>query len=458
MNKGKIISIPGPFIIEAEFEVLPKLNNAIYLQKENQIHIFEVIAYININVVKCISIQSNVKLSRGDIVYDSNSDISIYTNSQMIGRAFDALGNAIDGFSEVYSNEKKQSVYKFNIEYKNIVCSNKIIETGIKIIDLFNPILYGEKTALFGGAGVGKTVLITEFIHNVKNNQNGISLFAGVGERTREGKEMYDALCESEAIDLNNPKNSCASLFLAPMSSSAKERSLVIYSAVTLAEYYRDVKKQPVLLFVDNIFRFIQAENEISASLGNLSVAMGYTSAISQNMGLIQDRIYSNESVAITSIQAVYIPGDSLNDMSVVLSFKHIKNQIVLSRTIADEGRYPAIDPLKSMSQNLKIDIVGEFHYSIARKARYYLSKYEELRKIIDIFGIDSLSEEDKQLIFRTRKLQKYLTQPFHTAETFTNIKGQYVKREIMLQNVDDILNGKYDNKPENEFYYIGAI
>lgn len=455
---GKIIAIYNTFTIEVEFEdTLPQINGIIYLKKNDISYMFEIVEYITFNTAKAISCQSNIGIARGDIVYYYHNKLSIHVGKQTIGRAIDGFGNAIDGYGDIHGSDKV-SILNDKINYNNISHNNTVIETGIKVIDLFTPIVAGEKTALFGGAGVGKTVLITEIINNTKKDDSK-TFFAGIGERTREGKEMYDAMVKSGAIDMDIPSNSNASLILAPMSSSPKERLTALYSAITLAENARDSSKKNVLLFIDNVFRAAQAAQEIFALFGNLSIMNGYATQLTRMIGSLQDRIYSTKNGGtITSIQSVYIPGDNINDTSSVLILKHIKNQIVLDREIAAQNIYPAINPLECNSQNLTESIVGSFHVNIANKAKLYLSQYKELKKIIDTFGIDALSKEDQLIVHRARILQQYLSQPLYTAESFTGIPGQFVKKDDMLIDVQDILQGVYDDCLEISFCRIGKI
>jgi F-type H+/Na+-transporting ATPase subunit beta len=454
--QGKIIAILNTMVIDVEFlQGIPQLGGALYLHQNYQTFTFEVRKVINSKVVRAISMQTNVGLSRGTSIFYRGETLTIPVGNVVKGRVLDALGNTKDGYDGI-SLEGGRSVQGKFIDYNTIDASNSLLETGIKVIDLFTPLIKGEKTALFGGAGVGKTVLMTELMHNVRG-QGGYSIFAGIGERMREGKEIYEDMKSSGAIDVEGGE-STATMVLASMASVSGQRSLAASAAITIAEEFRDAGKD-ILLFMDNVFRHAQAQNELDISMGYIPASMGYSASLNENMGKLQDRIHMKiAGGSITALEAVYLPADSMFDSAVVSILSHTNSQISLSREKAELGLYPAIDPLSCGSNNINAATLGSFHVEVALGAKSLLSEYRSLKKFIDIFGMDALSSEKRIAVYRARKLEKYLSQPLFTSEKFTGRPGQYVRREDCLNDVNDIIQGRCDHLPENHFYYRGSL
>ena len=458
MNKGKVIQVLSS-VVDVEFKnSLPAINNALTIKvdKENNDGIginltLEVSLHLGNSIVRCIAMGSTDGLRRGMEVVDTGSPISVPVGEETLGRVFNVLGEVVDGKEEIPKTVKRMPIHKSAPELKDINAKVEIFETGIKVIDLLEPYIKGGKIGLFGGAGVGKTVLIQELIHNVATNHGGISVFSGVGERTREGNDLYTEMIESGVI-------SKTTMVFGQMNESPGARMRVGLSALTMAEHFRDEEHQDVLLFIDNIFRFTQAGSEVSALLGRMPSAVGYQPTLASDMGALQERIASTKDGSITSIQAVYVPADDYTDPAPATAFTHLDATTNLSRKIAEEGIYPAVDPLDSTSRALNVDIVGEEHYNVARGVQMILQRYNELLDIIAILGMDELSDEDKQVVKRARRIKNFLSQSFFVAEKFTGSKGQYVKVEDTIRSFKEILSGKYDEYPEDAFRYVGTI
>ena len=457
MNKGKIVQVLSS-IVDVEFkEKLPAINNALKINvdaKNNDgiaINLtLEVALHLGNSIVRCISMGSTDGLRRGMEVVDTNNAITVPVGECTLGRVFNVLGEPIDG-KEAVKAEKSMPIHRPAPLLKDINAKVEIFETGIKVIDLLEPYIKGGKIGLFGGAGVGKTVLIQELIHNVATSHGGISVFSGVGERTREGNDLYIEMNESGVINKTT-------MVFGQMNEAPGARMRVALTGLTMAEHFRDEKHQDVLLFIDNIFRFTQAGSEVSALLGRMPSAVGYQPTLASDMGALQERIASTKDGSITSIQAVYVPADDYTDPAPATAFTHLDATTNLSRKIAEEGIYPAVDPLESTSRALNIDIVGEEHYNVARQVQTILQRYNELLDIIAILGMDELSEADKQVVKRARRIKKFLSQSFSVAEKFTGNKGQYVKIEDTIRSFKEILTGKYDEYPEDAFSYVGTI
>ena len=458
MNKGKVIQVLSS-VVDVEFKnSLPAINNAltIKIDKENNDGIginltLEVSLHLGNSIVRCIAMGSTDGLRRGMEVVDTGSPISVPVGEETLGRVFNVLGEVVDGKEEIPRTVKRMPIHRPAPELKDINAKVEIFETGIKVIDLLEPYIKGGKIGLFGGAGVGKTVLIQELIHNVATNHGGISVFSGVGERTREGNDLYTEMIESGVI-------SKTTMVFGQMNESPGARMRVGLSALTMAEHFRDEEHQDVLLFIDNIFRFTQAGSEVSALLGRMPSAVGYQPTLASDMGALQERIASTKDGSITSIQAVYVPADDYTDPAPATAFTHLDATTNLSRKIAEEGIYPAVDPLDSTSRALNVDIVGEEHYNVARGVQMILQRYNELLDIIAILGMDELSDEDKQIVKRARRIKNFLSQSFFVAEKFTGSKGQYVKVGDTIRSFKEILSGKYDEYPEDAFRYVGTI
>ncbi len=450
-KRGFIIRILGS-IVDVKFHrnFIPKLFNALYVIKNNKkILVLEVHNYLDENIVRTIAIGCTFNISRGLLVIDSKKKISVPVGKELLGRIVNVLGKPLDGKKKIYSKEYR-SIYNEPTKYINLSYSQKILETGIKVIDLICPFLKGGKIGLFGGAGVGKTVNMMELIRNVSVKHSGYSVFTGVGERIREGYDFYHEMCSSKVIDK-------VSLVYGQMDEPPGNRFRVALTGLTIAEKFRD-DGNDVLFFIDNIYRYILAGTEISTLLGRLPSSLGYQPTLSEEMGILQERISSNKNGSITSIQAIYVPADDFSDPSSLATFSHLDAIIVLDREIASHGIYPAIDPLLSSSNQLDINIVGTDHYETAISVKKVLQKYKELKDIITILGIDELSENDKLLVSRARKIQKYLSQPFYVSEIFTNIPGKYVNIKRNIKAFKEIIEGKYDDIPEYCFYMIGDI
>lgn len=448
MSKGKITQIIGP-VVDVVFEgELPEIYDALEVSSANLI--LETQQHIGSNQVRAIALGPTEGLKRGVEVSDTGAPISVPVGREVLGRMFDVLGNPIDG-KEAVKTKLQDQIHKDAPAFADQETKLEIFETGIKVIDLICPFVKGGKVGLFGGAGVGKTVIIMELIRNLAQEHGGYSVFAGVGERTREGNELYREMSESGVIDKT-------ALVFGQMNEPPGARLRVGLTALTMAEYFRDKEAKDVLLFVDNIFRFTQAGAEVSALLGRIPSAVGYQSTLAEEMGKLQERITSTKNGSITSVQAVYVPADDLTDPAPAATFAHLDSTVVLSRSLAELGIYPAVDPLDSTSTALSQDIVGKEHYETARGVQKVLQRYKELQDIIAILGLDELSEEDKLAVSRARKIQRFLSQPFHVAETFTGNPGVYVPLKDTISGFKEILDGKHDSKPEQAFYLKGRI
>ncbi|MDD5166714.1 MAG: F0F1 ATP synthase subunit beta [Candidatus Omnitrophica bacterium] len=452
---GKVIQIIGP-IVDIRFseeQHVPQLLNAIKIEdKEKNINlVLEVVQIIGNNTVRCVALDSTDKLSRGMDAADSGVPISVPVGQQTLGRIFNVLGETIDGKGPLPNPEKRNPIHRSAPGFGEQRPITSLLETGLKVIDLLAPFPRGGKIGLFGGAGVGKTVLVMELMHNVTHVLKGVSVFGGVGERTREGNDLWLDINASGVV-----KNTA--LVFGEMNEPPGARLRAGLSALTMAEYFRDEEKQDVLFFIDNIYRYIQAGSEVSTLLGRMPSAVGYQPNLPTEIAELEERISSTRNGAITSVQAVYVPADDLTDPAIVATFAHLDAKIVLSRQISELGIYPAADPLDSTSRILDPRVVGEGHYNTAIAVQKVLQRYKDLRDIISILGIDELSEEDKLVVFRARKIQKFFSQPFFVAETFSGIKGKYVKLEDTIKGFNMILEGKLDDIPEQAFYMVGTI
>ncbi|MGL4183540.1 MAG: F0F1 ATP synthase subunit beta [Metamycoplasmataceae bacterium] len=450
-NIGKIIQILGP-IVDARFDEgkIPAILNALSLKYEGKEHIFEVAQQIGDNTVRCISMSSTEGLIRGLDIVDTGSPISVPVGKDVLSRMFNVLGEPIDDLAPI-ENAKKMPIHRLAPSYEEQKASTEILETGIKVIDLLTPYGKGGKIGLFGGAGVGKTVIVQELINNIASEHGGLSVFAGVGERTREGNDLYHEMKAAGVLDKT-------ALVFGQMNEPPGARMRVALSGLTMAEHFRDELNQDVLLFIDNIFRFTQAGSEVSALLGRMPSAVGYQPTLATEMGQLQERITSTKLGSITSVQAVYVPADDLTDPAPATTFTHLDAKTVLDRNIASLGLYPAVDPLASTSRLLDPLIIGVEHYETALGVQKILQRFKELQDIIAILGMDELSDEDKLIIYRARKIRNFLSQPFTVAEKFSGIKGKYVKLEDNIRSFKEILEGKYDNFNESSFLYVGSI
>ncbi len=449
MNTGKITQIVG-VVIDVQFKEghLPAIYNALELEFKGQKLVFEVAQHLSEGAVRAISLSSTDGLERGITVTDTGAPISVPIGKETSGRMFNVIGEPIDGKPNEF--KQRSPIHRAPPALSEQSGETEILETGIKVIDLICPIIKGGKVGLFGGAGVGKTVLITEFIDNIAKQHSGTSVFAGVGERTREGNDLYYEMEESGVL-----KNT--SLVFGQMNEPPGARLRVALSGLTIAEGFRDEGKD-VLLFVDNIFRFTQAGAEVSALLGRLPSAVGYQPNLAQEMGTLQERITSTKKGSITSVQAVYVPADDLTDPAPATTFAHLDSTISLNRALTEQGLYPAVDPLDSNSTILDPEIVGQEHYDVAREVQRILQRYKDLQDIIAILGMEELSDEDKQTVSRARRIQRFLTQPFHVAKVFTGADGKYVSIKDTIAGFREILDGKHDDKPESAFYMKGTI
>ena len=450
-NIGKIVQIIGA-VVDVRFpkDQLPRLLNAITVNNNGKQLVIEVAQHIGDDIVRCISMGSTDGLVRGMDAVDTGSPIKVPVGKETLGRMFNLLGEAIDEKPAPETAEKWE-IHREAPSYEEQTASNEVLETGIKVIDLIAPYLKGGKIGLFGGAGVGKTVLIQELINNVANQHGGISVFTGVGERTREGNDLYNEMKESGVLNKTV-------LVYGQMNEPPGARMRVGLSGLTMAEYFRDTEGQDVLLFIDNIFRFTQAGSEVSALLGRMPSAVGYQPTLATEMGALQERITSTKKGSITSVQAVYVPADDLTDPAPATTFAHLDATTVLSRSIASLGIYPAVDPLESTSRILDPDIVGHEHYETARAVQTILQRYNELQDIIAIMGMDELSDEDKRIVLRARKVQRFLSQPFSVAEQFTGMQGKYVPLKETIRGFKEIIEGKHDDLPESAFLFVGSI
>ena len=451
-NTGKILQVIGPVVdIRFDAEHLPSIKNAILIKTDDgQQMTAEVAQHVGDDVVRCIAMSSTDGLVRGMDCIDTGKPIEVPVGDAVLGRMFNVLGEAIDGLGEVKADQK-MPIHREAPTFAEQTTQNEILETGIKVIDLLCPYAKGGKIGLFGGAGVGKTVLEQELIHNIAIEHGGRSVVAGVGERTREGNDMYYEMKNSGVL-----KNTV--LTYGQMNESPGARMRVALSALTMAEYFRDVEHQDVLLFIDNIFRFTQAGSEVSALLGRMPSAVGYQPTLATEMGQLQERITSTKDGSITSVQCVYVPADDLTDPAPAATFSHLDAKLVLDRSIAALGIYPAVDPLGSSSRMLDPLVVGEEHYQVARKVQEILQRYRELQDIIAILGMDELGEEDKKIVNRARRIRNFLSQPFSVAEQFTGMKGVYVPVKDTVRSFKGILDGTYDDLPEAAFLSVGTI
>ena len=452
LSEGKIVQIIGP-VIDVKFEDgnLPEIYYALEIfNDEGQKTTVEVQQLLGENTVRTVAMSSTDGLRRGMKVINTGSPIKVPVGKGILGRILNVLGEPVDNAGEVQA-EDKFPIHRPSPKLTEQNTEIQILETGIKVIDLLMPYQKGGKIGLFGGAGVGKTVLIMELIHNIAAQHDGVSVFGGVGERTREGNDLYNEMKESGVLDK-------VALIYGLLNEPPGARMRVGLSTLTCAEYFRDVTKQDVLLFIDNIFRFVQAGSEVSALLGRMPSAVGYQPTLSQEVGELQERITSTKDGSITSVQAIYVPADDLTDPAPATTFTHLDASTVLSRNIASLGIYPAADPLESSSRALDPHIIGDEHYSVAKKVLEILQKYKDLQDIIAILGMDELSEEDKLTVNRARKIQKFLSQPFFVAEQFSGVKGKYVKLEDSIKGFKGIIEGKYDDIPEQAFYMVGTI
>ena len=449
--KGVVSQVMGP-VVDVHFEDggLPAIYNALTMEIGEKTLTVEVAQHIGDNTVRCIAMASTDGLKRGTAVTDTGKAISVPVGRETLGRIFNVLGDAVDNQPNLEDAER-WNIHRPSPEYAELSTSTEILETGIKVIDLICPYSKGGKIGLFGGAGVGKTVLIMELINNIAKEHGGLSVFTGVGERTREGNDLYNEMKESGVL-------SNTTLVYGQMNEPPGARMRVALSGLTMAEYFRDQEGQDVLLFIDNIFRFTQAGSEVSALLGRMPSAVGYQPTLANEMGTLQERITSTKKGSITSIQAVYVPADDLTDPAPATTFAHLDATTVLSRGIASQGIYPAVDPLESTSRILSPEILGEEHYTVAKEVQRILQRYQELMDIIAIMGMDELSDDDKLLVQRARKIQRFLSQPFHVSEKFTGIEGTYVPLSETIRGFKEIIQGKHDDLPESAFLFVGTI
>lgn len=451
MNEGKITQIMGAVLdIQFDKESLPSLYNAIKIPIGDGYVIAEVMQHLGNDIVRCVAMSSTDGLQRGQVAIDTGNPIQTPVGEEVLGRVFNVTGDTIDGGENVDSKEK-WSIHREAPAFVDQKPVTEMFETGIKVIDLIAPYAKGGKVGLFGGAGVGKTVLIQELIRNIATEHGGYSVFTGVGERSREGNDLIGEMKESGVINKT-------ALVFGQMNEPPGARMRVALTGLTMAEYFRDVQNQDVLFFVDNIFRFIQAGSEVSALLGRIPSAVGYQPTLATDVGALQERISSTKNGSITSVQAVYVPADDYTDPAPATTFAHLDTIIALSRPISELGIYPAVDPLESSSRILEPGVVGKEHYETARKVQEILQKYKELQDIIAILGMDELSDEDRQLVYRARKIQKFLSQPMFVAEQFTGLEGRYVSVKDTVKGFQEIISGNLDDLPEDAFYMVGTI
>lgn len=454
-KKGKVVQVIGS-TLDAEFELenIPKILNALLVEiniegKKREI-VAEVAQHLGGGRVRAIALESTDGIARGNTVIDTGSPIKVPVGIETIGRIFNVLGQTVDEGEEIKAKEY-QVIHREPPKFDTLEPKLEIFETGIKVIDLLAPYIKGGKTGLFGGAGVGKTVVIMELIHNIASEHGGYSVFAGVGERTREGNDLWNEMKESKVIN-----KTC--LVYGQMNEPPGARLRVALTALTMAEYFRDNGGLDVLLFIDNIFRFTQAGSEVSALLGRMPSAVGYQPTLASEMGALQERITSTKSGSITSIQAVYVPADDLTDPAPATAFTHLDATTVLSREVSEKGIYPAVDPLTSSSRILDPNVLGKEHYTVAREVQHILQRYKDLQDIIAILGADELSEEDKQIVNRARKIEQFLSQPFFVAEAYTGLQGRYVRLEDTIKSFKGICSGEYDSLPDQAFRFVGTI
>ena len=449
--KGKIVQVSGP-VIDVEFEgsYLPAIKDALYVIQDGKKKVMEVSQHTGNNVVRCIMLAASEGLCKDMEVIATGSGISVPVGEKTLGRLFNVLGDTLDDGAKL-DDEEHWSIHRNPPSFAEQSPVVEMLQTGIKVIDLLAPYARGGKIGLFGGAGVGKTVLIQELIRNIAAESGGYSIFTGVGERSREGNDLWTEMKESGVLEKT-------ALVFGQMNEPPGARMRVAETGLTMAEYFRDVKRQDVLLFIDNIFRFVQAGSEVSALLGRMPSAVGYQPTLATDLGELQERIASTTKGSITSVQAVYVPADDLTDPAPATTFSHLDATTVLSRKIVEQGIYPAVDPLESTSRILEPDVVGEEHYNVARRVQEVLQKYKELQDIIAILGMEELSEDDKLTVYRARKIQRFLSQPFHVAENFTGTPGKYVPVEDTVKGFKAILDGEMDEYPEAAFFNVGTI
>lgn len=452
INMGKIVGVGGP-VVDVAFEKgkLPRIKEALYVNVGKERRVMEVSSHIGGGVVRCIMLGAGEGLFRGMDVVATGSPISVPVGERVLGRLFNVLGETIDGKEKLPDDTERRKIYRPSPSAAERKTAEEVFETGIKVIDLLAPYAKGGKIGLFGGAGVGKTVLIQELIHNIATEHGGYSVFTGVGERSREGNDLWTEMSESGVINKT-------ALVFGQMNESPGVRMRVALSGLSMAEYFRDECHKDVLLFIDNIFRFVQAGSEVSTLLGRMPSAVGYQPTLANDLGELEERIASTKNGSITSVQAIYVPADDLTDPAPATTFAHLDATTVLSRQIAEIGIYPAVDPLESSSRVLEPDIVGEEHYSVARSVQQILEHYKELQDIIAILGMDELSDEDKQTVYRARKIQRFLSQPFSVAEKFTGVPGVYVPLSETIRGFKAIVNGEMDDYPESAFFNVGTI
>ena len=453
MTKGRIVQVMGP-VVDVEFnskEELPFIKDALEVDNGGRRCVMEVAQHVGNNIARCIMLASSDGLYKDMEVTATGAGIKVPVGEQTLGRLFNVLGEPIDDGERIKEESDHWVIHRKAPSFEDQSPAVEVLETGIKVIDLLTPYAKGGKIGLFGGAGVGKTVLIQELIHNIATEHGGYSIFTGVGERSREGNDLWTEMRESGVLDKT-------ALVFGQMNEPPGARMRVAETGLTMAEYFRDEEHQNVLLFIDNIFRFVQAGSEVSALLGRMPSAVGYQPTLANEMGALQERIASTKNGSVTSVQAVYVPADDLTDPAPATTFSHLDATTVLSRKIVEQGIYPAVDPLESTSRILEADVVGEEHYKVARKVQEILQKYKELQDIIAILGMEELSEEDKMTVNRARKIQKFLSQPFSVAETFTGIPGKYVPLKETLRGFKAIIDGEMDEYPENAFFNVGTI
>ena len=451
MEKGKIAQVLGPVVDVAFDTYLPLINEALKVTVDGQERVMEVSKHMGNHIVRCILLDAGEGLSRGMEVEATGGCIKVPVGDQTLGRMFNVLGDVIDGGEPIPADEERWEIHRDAPTFEEQSPAVEILETGIKVIDLLTPYAKGGKIGLFGGAGVGKTVLIQELISNIATEHGGYSIFTGVGERSREGNDLWTEMKESGVLEKT-------ALVFGQMNEPPGSRMRVAETGLTMAEYFRDEEHQNVLLFIDNIFRFVQAGSEVSALLGRMPSAVGYQPTLATEMGQLQERITSTKNGSITSVQAVYVPADDLTDPAPATTFAHLDATTVLSRKIVEQGIYPAVDPLESNSRILEAEVVGQEHYETARQVQQILQKYKELQDIIAILGMEELSEEDKTTVNRARKIQRFLSQPFHVAENFTGVPGVYVPVKETIRGFKAIIDGQMDQYPEAAFFNVGTI
>jgi len=449
---GKVIQITGS-VVDVKFAKgsLPKIREMLTVERRGEVRVMEVAGHIGGGVVRCIMLDTSDGLCRGLDVVSTGKTITVPVGERVLGRLFNVLGETIDGGEDLPADTPRESIYRHPPTYTERENSDEILETGIKVIDLLAPYAKGGKIGLFGGAGVGKTVLIQELIHNIATEHGGYSVFTGVGERSREGADLWGEMSESGVLGKT-------ALVFGQMNETPGVRMRVALSGLTMAEHFRDVSRRDVLLFIDNIYRFVQAGSEVSTLLGHMPSAVGYQPTLANELGQIEERIASTKYGSVTSVQAIYVPADDLTDPAPATTFTHLDATTVLSRKIAELGIYPAVDPLDSTSRSLEPDIVGERHYKVARRTQEILEHYKELQDIIAILGMDELSEEDRNTVYRARKIQRFLSQPFSVAEKFTGVKGVFVPLEKTVEAFEAIIGGEADDLPEAAFFNVGTI